>query len=305
LSDMFEAPEAFSLFGEPLYRRPIRLWLPTEPGAYDDKMRELERAREDAAAGYRVSPDNPDRLLWLGRRTEILGYFNEAAAIYSEGVRRWPDDPRFYRFRGHRFVILRRINLALRDFARAAALIEGRPDEPELYASGGPSADKLGVASFNWNVYYHQGFTCFAAGMLEDAADTYRRCMEVADSAESRVATSHWLYMVLERLGLRGEAARLLEPVVPGMSLVEVGDYYQTLLMYRGESAPEELLDEARSGGPVRLLTRAQAVANHYLSRGLVDEAVVVFREVLSTGEWTAGVYLMAEAELMRLGLHP
>jgi len=302
---VIEAPEAFNLFGEPLYRRPIRLWLPAEPGAYEAKMRELEAAREEAAAAYRASPGDPDRLLWLARRTEILGRFNEAVAAYSEGARLWPGDPRFPRFRGHRFAILRRLDLALRDLGRAAALVEGRPDEPELYASGGPSADKLGVASFNWNVYYHQGFAFFAAGMHGEAAEAYRRCMGAADTAEARVATSHWLYMVLERLGLRGEAERLLEPVVEGMSLVEVGDYYQTLLMYKGLSTPEELLEEARCGGPVRMLTRAQAVANHYLSQGLEEEAAKVYREVHSTGEWTAGVHLMAEAELMRLGLRP
>ncbi|MFH2111534.1 MAG: hypothetical protein ABIJ47_09790 [Candidatus Bathyarchaeota archaeon] len=301
----FESPEAFSLFGEPLHRSPIRLWLPSEEEAYREKMRELEENREKALRDYLADPDAPEKLLWLGRRTGILGRFNEAAVIYGEGVRRWPEDPRFYRFRGHRFAILRRIDLAINDFRRAVELIEGRPDEPELYASGGPSKDKMGVASFNWNVYYHQGFTYFAAGMLEEAAEAYRRCMEASDNLESRIATGHWLYMVLIRLGLRYEAELLLEEVEPGLSLVEVGDYYQTLLMYKGHFTPEAVLGDARAEGPVRFVTRAQAVGNLYLAEGRKSEAVKVFREVHATGQWTAGVHLLAEAELLRLGVTP
>lgn len=299
----FESPEAFSLFGEPLHRSPIRLWLPSEEEAYREKMQELEENREKALHDYLADPDDPEKLLWLGRRTGILGRFNEAAVIYGEGIRRWSEDPRFYRFRGHRFAILRRIDLAINDFKRAAELIEGRPDEPELYASGGPSKDKMGVASFNWNVYYHQGFTYFAAGMLEEAAEAYRWCMEAADNLESRIATSHWLYMVLIRLGLRHEAEMLLEEVEPGLSLVEVGDYYQTLLMYKGHFTPEAVLDGARAEGLVRFITRAQAVGNLYLAEGRKREAVKMFMEVHATGQWTAGVHLLAEAELLRLGV--
>jgi tetratricopeptide (TPR) repeat protein len=304
-SNLSGTAETFSLFGEPLYRSPIRLWLPDDEEAYGEKLRELRENYDKALREYMEDPDDPERIIWLGRRTGILGRFMEAASIYSTGIEKQPDDPRFYRFRGHRFVILRRIDLAIRDFERAAELIEGRPDEPELYASGGPSEDKLGVSGFHWNVWYHLGFTCFVAGRLEDAAGAYRRCMEVSDTEESVIAATHWLSMVLLRLGRHEEAKGLLEPIEAGLSVVEVGDYYETLLMYKGETTPEALLEEARGEGPLRLLTRGQAVGNLYLSRGETGRAVEVFREILETGEWTAGVYLLAEVELKRLGLTP
>lgn len=302
---VLNAPETFSLFGEPLYRMPIVLWLPTEPEAYAEKIRELETNYEKALSEYRSDPDDPEKLLWLGRRTGILGNFNRAAALYSWGVERWPEDPRFYRFRGHRFAILRRLDLAMRDFALASELIEGRSDEPELYASGGPSEDRMGVSSFNWNVYYHQGFTYFAAGRLEDAADAYWRCMDWADNVESRIAASHWLYMVLSRLGRWEKAERLIASVEPGLKLVEVVDYYETLLTYKGEMPPEELLAKARRAGPVRYMTRAQAMGSLYQARNEIDKAVQVYRDIHATGRWTGGVHLMAEAELLRLGVKP
>jgi hypothetical protein len=129
--------------------------------------------------------------------------------------------------------------------------------------------------------------------------------MEVSDTKESVIATTHWLYMVLIRVGRHEEAEGLLEKIEGGLPVVEVGDYYETLLMYKGETTPEALLKKARGEGPLRLLTRGQAVGNLYLSLGERGKALEVFMEILSTGEWTAGVYLLAEAELKRLGLTP
>jgi tetratricopeptide (TPR) repeat protein len=300
-----DAPETFSLYGEPLYKSPILLWLPTEPTAYQVKLKELKDNLHKAKEEYRQDPDDPEKLLWVGRRTGILGNFMEAAALYSNGVEKWADDPRFYRFRGHRFVILRRIDLAISDFEKAAELIRGRPDEPELYASGGKSENKMGVASFNWNVYYHQGFTYYAAGLYEKAVQAYRDCMDAADNLESKIATTHWLYMPLIRLGRWNEAERLLEIVEPDMELVEVGDYYETLLMYKGYTTPEKLLEKARNEGTVRFMTRAQAIGNLYMAKGEREKAVEVYREILRDGSWTGGVYLCAECELSRHGLAP
>jgi tetratricopeptide (TPR) repeat protein len=298
-------PEAFDLFGEPLYRQPIRLWLPADEDAYEAKLKQLQTDYEGSLEEYAEDPDDPERIIWLGRRTGILGRFVEAVTIYSRGIEKFPTDPRFPRFRGHRFAILRRLDLAVADLERAASLIDGRPDEQEFYASGGRSDDKLGVSSFNWNVWYHLGFAYFAAGRFGDSVRAYRRCMEAGDNLESVIATSHWLYMALLRHGDPSGAAELLKGIELGLELVEVGDYYETLLMYKGESTPEALLSTARSEGPVRFITRGQAVANLYLSMGETGRASVVFREILGTGEWSAGVHLIAESELRRLGEGP
>ena len=304
-SKLLGTPEAFSLFGEPLYPRPIRLWLPTDQEAYAEKLRQLNADYEASQQEYRENPTDPDKIVWLGRRAGILGRFREAIAVYSKGIELHPDDPRPYRFRGHRYAVMRRIEQGIRDLEKAAELIEGRPDEPEFYASGGRSEDKLGVSGFHWNVWYHLGFARIAAGRFQEAVEAYRRCMEVADNLESVIATTHWLYMPLIRLGRLEEAEKLLEPIEADRKVVEVGDYYQTLLMYKGKTTPEELLEQARGEGPARFLTRGQAVANLYMAQGKVEDAVNAYREVVASGEWTAGVHLISEAELKRLNLSP
>ena len=290
-------PETYSLYGEPLYKSPIMLWLPEDPEAYEAKIKELNDDYMEAKKDYAANPDDPEKLLWFARKTEILGNFMESTGLYSVGIKKWPDNPQFYRF-----ALLRRLDLAIADFLKAAELIEGKEDIPEVYASGA-NPDKLGVSSFNWNVYYHQGFTYVAALDHEKAEAAYRKCMEAIDVFESEVSTCHWLYMVLLRLDKKEEANKLLEKIKPDMKLIEVGAYYDTLLMYKGYTTPDELLDKYRVKGGASFMVPAQAIANMYLSEGKTEKAVELYKELREKGNWTGGVHQRAEAELQALGV--
>lgn len=95
----------------------------------------------------------------------------------------------------------------------------------------------------------------------------------------------------------------MLEDIEPGQTPVEVDDYYDTLLAYKGVITLDELLEGARAAN--RFLVKGQAVANLYLARGEFKKAVDIYRETQASGEWTAGVSLIAEAELQRLGIQP
>ena len=280
------------------------LWLPEEPEAYKAKIKELNDDYENARKDYEATPDDPEKLLWFARKTEILGNFMESTGLYSVGIKKWPENPQFYRFRGHRFALLRRLNLAIADFNKAAELIEGKEDIPEVYASG-PNPDKLGISSFNWNVYYHQGFTYIAAGMFKEAEEAYWKCFDNIDVVESTVSTTHWIIMALQRQGKKEKVQELLDKIELDMSLVEVGAYYDTLKMYKGVYTPDELLDMYRAKGGVSFMVPAQAIANMYMSEGRKDEAVKLYKELHKMGSWTGGVHLIAEAELKALGIYP
>ena len=299
-----DVPETFSLFGEPLYKSPIMLWLPEDPEAYKAKIKELNDDYENAKKEYEATPDDPEKLLWFARKTEILGNFMESTGLYSLGIDKWPNNAQFYRFRGHRFALLRRIGLAIQDFLKAAELIEGKEDIPELYASG-PNPDKLGISSFNWNVYYHQGFTYIAAGLFPEAEEAYWKCFENIDVMESTVSTTHWIIMALLRQGKKNKVKELLDKIDLDLDLVEVGAYYDTLKMYKGVYTSDELLDIYRAKGGVSFMVPAQAIANMYMAEDRVDEAVELFKELHKKGNWTGGVHLIAEAELKALGIEP
>jgi pentatricopeptide repeat protein len=295
-------PETYSLYGEPLFKSPIMLWLPEEPEAYEAKIKDLNNDYLEAKKEYAANQDDPEKLLWFARKTEILGNFMESTGLYSVGIKKWPDNSQFYRFRGHRFALLRRLDLAIADFNKAAELIEGKEDIPEVYASG-PNPDKLGISSFNWNVYYHQGFTYIAAGMFKEAEEAYWKCFDNIDVVESTVSTTHWIIMALLRQGKKDKVQELLDKIELDMSLVEVGAYYDTLKMYKGVYTPDELLDMYREKGGVSFMVPAQAIANMYLAEGKTEKAVELYKELHEKGNWTGGVHLIAEAELKALGV--
>ncbi|HYW08338.1 MAG TPA: hypothetical protein VE913_15375, partial [Longimicrobium sp.] len=114
-------PEAVSMFGHRLYAPELPL----------ERRTALEGELAAARRVYEATPENPDAILWYGRRTAYLGRYREAVEIFSEGAKRHPRDARMYRHRGHRYITLRQFDRAVRDLRRAAELTAGRPDEVE------------------------------------------------------------------------------------------------------------------------------------------------------------------------------
>src|SRR6266545_6532508 len=113
--------EAISLLGDSLRRPPL------DSAAQARMEAQLAQARREADA----RPNDPDALIWVGRRTAYLGRFREAIAIFSDGIRRFPTDARMYRHRGHRYISVRRFDAAIADLRKATVLTSGKPDEVE------------------------------------------------------------------------------------------------------------------------------------------------------------------------------
>ena len=116
-------PEAISLFGKPLSPPPLP----------EERKKQLEANLARAKTEYEREPDDPDRIIWLGRRPAYLGRFREAIQIYTRGIERPPDYAKPYRHRGHRYITVREFDKAIADLEKAAKLIEGVPDEVELH----------------------------------------------------------------------------------------------------------------------------------------------------------------------------
>lgn len=282
------APEAFSLLGEPLYR----------PGLPAAVRAERERQLAEARARHEADPGDPDALVWLGRRTAYLGRYREAAALFSRGVERFPEDPRFLRHRGHRFLTLRRLDLAEADLARAGELVRGRPDEVE--PDGLPNARGVPTSTLQSNVWYHLGLARFVGGDFQGALAAYRECLAVSGNPDMLVATSHWLYMTLRRLGREGEAAALLEPIHAGLDVIENHAYHRLLLLYRGELSPDALLAGVEEGS-LDFATVGFGLAHWHLVEGRDAEAHTLFRRIVEAGrddQWPAFGHLAAEADV-------
>jgi tetratricopeptide (TPR) repeat protein len=271
---------------------------PCAPPLTDAARREFEAKLADAQAQFERAPDDPEAVIWLGRRTAYLNRFDEALAIYTAGLAKFPRNAKLYRHRGHRYITLRRFREAVADFERAAKLVKGRPDEIE--PDGLPNARNTPTSTLNSNIYYHLGLAYYVAGDFKRALRAYRECLKFSANPDMLTATSHWLYMTLRRLNRDKEAAQILAPINERLDIIENADYHRLLLMYQGKIKPETLLEEATTGGALSSATVGYGVANWYFYNGQRDKARELWRSVVNGPQCNSFGYIAAEQELLR-----
>ena len=279
----------YSLLGKPLVRPALGAAVRAR---YEGHLMAARKAFEH-------TPTNADSIIWLGRRTAYLGRYAEAIKIYTEGVDRYPGDARMYRHRGHRYLSIRKFDPAVRDFEKAAELTRGKADEVE--PDGIPNAQGIPTSTLQSNIRYHLALGYYLQGALAKALPFYQEDVKIAVNPDMVVASSHWLYMTLRRLGREAEAAKVLEPITAGMTIIENGSYHRLLLMYRGEITPDAILTPADQGDAVQDATVAYGVGNWHLYNGRKAEARRIFERIIAMPQWSAFGYIAAEAELARM----
>jgi tetratricopeptide (TPR) repeat protein len=260
----------------------------------------LEAKLAEARASYDRAPRNADNIIWLGRRTAYLNRFDEAIAIYTNGIKLFPKDARFYRHRGHRYLSLRRFKEAIADFEKAAKLVKGHPDETE--PDGLPNARNIPTSTLNSNIYYHLGLAYYVTGDFPKALRAYRECVKFSTNPDMLAATTHWLYMTLRRLERQAEAEKILAPITESLNIIENRDYYRLLLMYQGKVKPEELLAEAeKSDSALSFPSAGYGIGNWYWYNGQHLKAAAVWSKIVTGPQCTSFGYIAAEQELQTI----
>lgn len=282
------APEATSLSGKPLFSAP-----PTG----ETKIR-LEADLARAQADFDRAPSSADAAIWLGRRLAYLGRFRDAIDVYTKGIAAHPDEPRLYRHRGHRYITIRKFDLAAADLSKAAQLISGKPDEVE--PDGAPNPKGIPRSTLQSNIWYHLGLAHYLNGHFERALDAYQSGMRVSRvNDDMLVATSDWLYMTLRRLNRDADARAVLEPIKEQMDVIENMAYHARLLMYKGLRTPESVLN-LNTADDIQVATQGYGVGNWYLVNGDRAKAKNVFERVLAGRAWAAFGFIAAEADSAR-----
>ena len=282
-----DGAEAISLLGEPLYPAAA----PPEVAARQAEDLDAARADNDA------DPDDADAIIWLGRRIGYTGRYREAIEVFSEGVRKHPEDARMYRHRGHRWISVREFDRAIDDLSHAAALIQGEPDEVE--PDGQPNERGIPTSTLQSNIHYHLALAHYLKGDFESAIESHEDYFAVTTNPDQLVAISHWWYMALRRLGRDEEAAAVLEPVTAELDVIENTSYHRLLLMYKGEIDADELWDpESEDPAGVAI---AYGVATWHLYNGRAEQAGDMYRRILEGTGWAGFGYIAAEAEIARL----
>ena len=265
----------------------------------------LEQAFADAKKQAEANPTDADSLIWVGRRLGYLSRFRDSIEAFTQGVQRFPDDPRFLRHRGHRWITVREFARAIEDFEQAARMIENKPDQVE--PDGQPNAAGIPTSTLHTNIWYHLGLARFLTGDFNAAEIAFRKCLAAADNNDMQVATLDWLYMTLCRLDRKPEADKLIEHITADLKILENHAYHRRLLLYRGLLTPDQLLGESgvestasSTDRDVALATNGFGVAHWYLVQGQKQEARKLFDQVTAGKNWAAFGFIAAEVELQR-----
>jgi len=282
------------LFGQTCLQRAEEI----APPLTRDTRREFETKLTEARKNVETDA-SANNLIWLGRRTAYLGHYKDAIKIFTQGAEEFPDDARFLRHRGHRFITLRCFDLAIADLNRAAKLIKGKPDEVE--PDGLPNARNIPTSTLQSNIWYHLGLAHYLKADFKAALKAYREAAKVSTNPDMLVATTHWLYMTLRRLGREKEAAQVVVAIKPDLDVIENADYYKLIRLYQGKTTPDELRKEI--GNEASGLSKASigyGLGNWFLYNGHHDEAEKIFRQIILGNQWASFGHIAAEAELSR-----
>jgi len=252
-----------------------------------------------AHEAYEKNPNVSEELIWYGRRMAYTGEYKEAIKIFSEGVKKFPNDARMYRHRGHRYITLRCFDDAIRDFETATKLIKGKPDQVE--PDGLPNAQNIPTSTLQSNIWYHLGLAYYLKRDFKKAEKAYLECQKVSKNNDMLVATVYWRYMTLRRSGKAKEAKRLLDSLPKDLDVIENEDYLKLIKLNRGEERPENLLSTIK--GDANTLASASlgyGIGNYFLYNGDRDKAIAIFGKIVAGDQWSSFGYIAAEVELKK-----
>lgn len=279
--------QGYSLTGQPLISAP-----PSEKVLAD-----FEKHKNN----YFSDTSNADNLIWYGRFAAYKGDYIAAIDIFSEGIRRFPSDARFYRHRGHRYISIRKFDLAISDLEKAAQLIEGTQNEIE--PDGMPNAQNIPVSTLHGNVWYHLGLAYYLKHDFPNALRAYENCFAAGSNSDNIVSSTHWLYMIAQRMGEPDKANVYLEPITGSMDIIENMSYHRNCLFYKGIITEEELL--GFEGAASAVDATRYAIGNWHYYNGNHDKAKTIYSEMVAEKGWNSFGYIAAEADLGLMGSPP
>lgn len=251
---------------------------------------------DSAKVEYEQNTDDPMALIWYGRRAGYLGKYNDAIAIFTEGISKHPEDARMYRHRGHRYISTRQYEKAIADFEEAVALIQGKEDQVE--PDGLPNDKGIPISSLHGNIWYHLALAHYLQHDWEAAESAYESRYETHQNDDNLVSATHWYYMTLRRMGREEEAEALLEPITPELDIIENFVYLNTCLFYKGLMNEEALL--ATGGEDYPGDVTLYALGNWYLyEKQDTTTAKTYWERVVQEGNKASFAYLAAESELV------
>lgn len=228
--------------------------------AYEEGNAAFEKRENDTAlAAYdRAIALEPKRAEFHVARCRTLARVarhDDAVASCSTAITLRPEDPVAYIERGHFYVNLRKLDLALADLTR--------PDVMKTDANA---------------MWYHLALAQYLKGEYAKAADTYNDCVRTATA--ERTGCLAWQYLALSRAGRQADARKLLDTFVPDPAAPPSG-YIDRLLLFKGVKSEEEVAKTMEKDA-LQLPTVAYSIGMWHLLNGREQKAREYFDKALT-----------------------
>jgi tetratricopeptide (TPR) repeat protein len=237
----------------------------------------------DARKALAAEPKNVERVLALSKAEANRRQYREAVATSSEGLAFAPNNAALYLERGHR-------ELGLREFSQARSDLE--------------QATRLAPQMLDG--WYHLGLSHYFLGEFDEAAASFGKARALAETDDSLIDCSNWLYVSLRRGGKEQEAAQVLTRITPEVKNTEphLLFYLRLLHFYQGKLTEKELLPPPPVGpddleGELAFDTVTYGVGNWRLYHGDRAGAAEMFRRVVKGEAWNAWGFIGSERELV------
>jgi tetratricopeptide (TPR) repeat protein len=257
-------------------------------------LADAERVKRERQLGEaRALQDDLERSIWIGRRLGYLHRYREAIDVFTAAIDKHPRDARLYRFRGHRYLTVRKFDAAIRDLRRASELIRGTADTVE--PDGMPNAANTPTSTLHGNIWYHLGLAYYYKADWRNALAALRRSFAIATNDDMKVAAGYWVYLLELRID-RARADETLANELPEAAvLLENHAYWALIQMFRKKITPDEVraqnLDDATIG---------YGIAQFHFLNGDQKTGFVELRRVVGSDAWPSFGFIAAEAALKR-----
>ena len=231
-----------------------------------------------------ADPKNANLVLALSKAQAGKRQYREAVTTCTAGLTFAPDNADLYLERGHR-------ELGLREFAKA---------ETDLERAAELDPKKL-------DSFYHLGLANYFQGKFRPAAEALQKALNLAQSPDSVIDCSNWLYVSLRRAGDTQAAASVLKRITPDVTNHEphLLFYLRLLHFYQGHLSESEVVPEKPTGpadveGELSFNTVNYGVGNWHLYNGDRAKAGEFFKRVVTGYAWNSWGFVGSEVELAK-----
>jgi tetratricopeptide (TPR) repeat protein len=276
-------PQAYSFSGKPLYAAPPD---PKTLAKSDSVISSIRSKHELTEEDF----------IDIGKQLVATARYKEAIENYSEGLKKFPNSFKLLRVRGHRYLTVRKLDLAGKDLLKAQELIKSLPDSWEVDATG------KNTDTYQHQIEYHLGVYYFLNASYKEAVEAFEKSLKEAHQGNEIVGTTDWLYNSYQRNGQKTEAEKLLTTITPDFKADKDQAYFRRILLYKGLIKPNELVDESVPPEKMNVqdVTKLYGLGNWYGYQGNKQKAKELYAKVIQSSSWPAFAFMASEKEMLK-----